>query len=228
MLNEEDKTRIHLEEAYRNEVRKSLEDKNHNSIWEKLWLFLNSSFGLWLFSAILVGGFVDHLKKEDARREEEQKIRERVERLNSEIEFRISQTIQSLYAISDHQHPEVLAEGHREEETMEAARTLLRPATNTSDMKNYQLRAFYPEYSGFSVLALIAELRSYTKDPSQLKQLNQVIQDMSGLDVLLEVEKADLKNPQSVAGVLLDKFVLDRWKDSNFYFLDCGQSKPFC
>ncbi|UII20846.1 hypothetical protein [Fulvivirga ligni] len=53
MLNQSDKERIKAEEIFRNEVRKELEQGKKNS---KFWVFLNSSFGIFILSSVLIGG----------------------------------------------------------------------------------------------------------------------------------------------------------------------------
>jgi hypothetical protein len=52
MLNDDDKIRIRLEESYRTQVRKQAEKEAESK--KKLWAFVNSSFGIWLLSAIFI------------------------------------------------------------------------------------------------------------------------------------------------------------------------------
>ncbi|HYX72818.1 MAG TPA: hypothetical protein VE732_08605, partial [Nitrososphaera sp.] len=55
MLTEDEKEKIKLEEEYRFEVRNQLQTANQKES-SNLWSFLNSSFGLWLLSAIFITG----------------------------------------------------------------------------------------------------------------------------------------------------------------------------
>lgn len=50
MLPEEVKQQIRLEELYRDEVRRELNTKKKNKYWE----FINSSFGIWLLSSVVI------------------------------------------------------------------------------------------------------------------------------------------------------------------------------
>jgi hypothetical protein len=52
MLTYAEHLKIRLEEQFRLEVRKQLEEKKSNP--SRFWTFFNSSFGLWMMSAILV------------------------------------------------------------------------------------------------------------------------------------------------------------------------------
>jgi hypothetical protein len=55
MLSEEDKQRIIQEERFRLEVRKSLAPEKPDAETGQLWKFLNSGFGLWLLSTVVIG-----------------------------------------------------------------------------------------------------------------------------------------------------------------------------
>jgi hypothetical protein len=55
LLSKEEKLRIQLEETYRNEVKKNLENNKRKSFGEKTWSFLNSTLGLWFLSTCVVG-----------------------------------------------------------------------------------------------------------------------------------------------------------------------------
>jgi hypothetical protein len=55
MLTEEEKKRITMEEIFREEVRKDLASKKQKSFFRKLWVFLNTAFGLWFLSTIVIG-----------------------------------------------------------------------------------------------------------------------------------------------------------------------------
>lgn len=55
MILEEDKMRIKNEEIFRAEISKSLEQNQEKTFQQKLWSFVNSSFGLWLLSSVVVG-----------------------------------------------------------------------------------------------------------------------------------------------------------------------------
>jgi hypothetical protein len=52
MLTENDLNRIKSEEIFREEIRKKISEKEKSS---KIWTFLNSSFGIWLLSTVVVG-----------------------------------------------------------------------------------------------------------------------------------------------------------------------------
>ncbi len=55
MITEKDKERIKSEEIFRDEIRKTLSQKELSSPKKKVWGIINSPFGLWLLSTVLVG-----------------------------------------------------------------------------------------------------------------------------------------------------------------------------
>ena len=55
MLTIEEMEKIKSEEIYRDEIRKKLSENKDSSFSKKSWRFLNSSFGIWLLSTVIVG-----------------------------------------------------------------------------------------------------------------------------------------------------------------------------
>ena len=85
MLSDAEQKRIREEELFRREVQKKLDNDSVSFPGRRLWGFVNSSFGLWLLSSVVLGalaflyGYVQdirHAKREAA---------ERVARLKFEI-----------------------------------------------------------------------------------------------------------------------------------------------
>lgn len=71
MLTEEDKTRIRLEEIYRQELRTRLTEKRTRP--EKILFFLNSAFFLWFLSTAVIGTVSFLYAKWDSRKEDERR-----------------------------------------------------------------------------------------------------------------------------------------------------------
>jgi hypothetical protein len=86
MLNKDQMELIREEEVFREEVRKDIEKKRSSvSRRGKLWSFLNSSFGIWLLSSVVLGslGFLYGYIQDTWRVKRD--AQERVSRLRFEI-----------------------------------------------------------------------------------------------------------------------------------------------
>lgn len=91
-LSEEQRSRIHAEEFYRQEVRQQLETKGS-------WLlqFLNSPFGIYVLSSILVSGLTYLYTRHQEELESERRRTEEVLRLEDEISFRERQVTEAIH-----------------------------------------------------------------------------------------------------------------------------------
>jgi hypothetical protein len=225
MLDESERAKIRLEEEYRHEVRNKLQETPTKRVG-RLWTFLNSSFGLWLLSAICITGLgtlyaqrqsdkAEQLKKLELAQVEQLKTQQAIERLDSEIGYRLSQ-IQVRLNTLNHSSPKLKKDG-----VMEVLNSVSQPPG-----KSYF--AAYPEYSNYSLIALVAELRRYVNKEDR-DALRHILADLTGIYVLMEVEEVDLANIMQVAKVINKKFISgSRWFDSGYYFLDCPEEAPLC
>src|SRR5579883_2392325 len=87
MLNDTEKERIRLEEFYRNEIRESISASKGSP----LWTFLNSTFGVWLLSALFVSGIGAAYTKYQEKSADRRRTQEATERLDLELGYRFSQ-----------------------------------------------------------------------------------------------------------------------------------------
>jgi hypothetical protein len=229
MLTNDDKEKIKLEELYRIEICQQLKEKSHPR--SRVWLFLNSTFGLWLLSAILVtwAGMLytqsqnrrsEALRKQETERAEELKQRELVERLDLEIGYRFSQFQIHLTSLVNRwgpsNHPFPFQPGKGEKDVKDIIDSLSRPASNMCP-------PLYEEFESLSTLALIAELRRHVQ-PQERNELDKVIADLSGVYIFLDVSKVKLSDVYGVGSAVFDGLTLQRWRQGRFYFSDC----PFC
>lgn len=223
MLTDLEKEKIRLEETYRNEVKGLLQKKgNKKSFLDKIISFLNTSLGLWLLSAIFVSGGVKLYEDYKANSDDIKKTNEAIAKLDLEISYRYSRLLVNLYELTDKNPDTVkLSKSYNVDDVKKVALSL-RNSNNT--MGDY----FYPEYSNLSLLALLAEEKRYLSHLNKDKgDLNQVISDITGLEVFYEVQKADFSDVRKIAISIEDKLILDRWKDNGFYFLDGNDYNPF-
>jgi hypothetical protein len=222
MLDDNEREKIELEERYRFEIRNKLEENTKNRSPSRLWAFVNSSFGLWLLSAIFISGIgtiytqvqnsrAERLKKEEVIRAEALKTKELIDRLDLEIGYRLSQVQIRLYSLRAVNDATLIGDVNK---------SLSRPPQG-------EFFSLYPEFSSFSLLALMAELRRHVPEKDR-KELDQVLADLTGIDVLIEVEGVNRSSAEQVASLILKKFRLERWQKTQFYFLECLASSPFC
>jgi hypothetical protein len=229
-LDEPTKSRLWMEERFRAEVRAQLERQASKDIQGKWIKFLNSSFGLWILSALFISGagslytqwhttHQEVQKKAEQRRSEEQRLLELHARMKSEIAHRMSQALIRLSDVADPRNQERLRKGY----TPKDVKIILEDfATGTG----LRLAPLYPDLSNQSTLAMALEVSESTAE-NRAGTLKRAVEDLSGLSVLMEVEKAPLSNPFRVAAALQKRFDALRFTDS-FYFLDCNEEGPFC
>jgi hypothetical protein len=231
-LNKTQKTKVELEEKYRYEIRKQLEESKQleqskkPSFGKRIWEILNSSFGLWLLSAIFITGVgtlytqyqnnkTEEAKKAEATKAEEAKKKELIERLDLEIGYRFSQVqiqLNSLVNTKDDNY--TLLPGKSESDV----RTIIDSMAQTSGGSIIPL---YQEFSSLNLVALIAELRRNVPQ-SEKDEIDQVLAHLSGIYIHLNVEKVALSDVYGVAKIVFKDLILGRWKDSKFYFTDCA------
>lgn len=144
MLPDDVKHRIRAEEIYREEVRAKLRDPS--TAGTRAWAFLNSSFGMWVLTTVLVGlatwGFT-------AWRDSVTRASERstvVRRLDTEIATRLDRFVIRMSHL------------HSARQFGDALEALDRPDDNL-----YASSA-YPEYARRSLLSLARELREYVSE----------------------------------------------------------------
>ena len=198
--------------------------------YPRLWPLLNSSFGLWFLSSVVVGGLGavythnqneknEALKKLEFTQAEDANRRRLIEKLDLEIAFRLSNAISQLAATTD---------GNERCSTVGAKTGCpsVQRAINSVFRSRTSFPTMFPEFSNHSILALVAELKPLVPIDEQRK-LRDVLSDMSGIYTMLLVAGAPLTDPKKVARAIQSKLVLPRW-DQGFYYLDCRGDDPFC
>jgi hypothetical protein len=228
MLTEEERQRIRLEEQYRLEIRKQIEQEKPKS--SRLWTFLNSTFGLWLLSAVVitwagtlytqsVSRRIEAQKVQDTAKAEIAKNKDLVERLDLEIGYRLSQVqIHLVSLVTDWGKTKHLT--FRADKGKKDVREVIDSLSQPSDKKFPPL---YQEFSSLSTLALIAELRRHVP-LEQKDELDEVLANLSGVYIFLDVRKVRLADVYGVGNALDKGLMLGRWRAAKFYFSEC----PFC
>lgn len=209
MLTDQDKSRIRDEEVYREEVRKSLEPPRSRAAG--VLAFLNTSFGMWLLSSVVLAGVVagyTHVA-ERARRAEER--RTRVEKLDFEIEWRLSQFIGFAEQVSKQQAGKD-----------ELKQRWLLAKGPPSALKG--LVCIHPEFADRNLVSLMVELRSLVDTDGERSAIRWATACVHA-DTIFAPDGAD--DVKQVMRALHEKVLLPRWRTIAPY-TDCAPASPFC
>ncbi len=218
-LTTEEIDRIRFEEILRAEIRAKIDEEAKSTKTKKpIWDFVNSTFGIWLLSAIFVSGagaIFTQYQQENAEREK--KI-DTIEKLDLEIGYRFSQVLLRLYELSDKGAPMANLKTGKTETDVKKVLEILHESPSRS------ITTLYPEYDKLGLPSLLAELKRHTTDKGEREKIDHSLAALVGQNI----ENKDLSNLNSRAGLILDSLMLKRWKSAAFYFTDCPGSAPFC
>lgn len=236
MLSDENKEVIREQEMFRKKIRDEPSPLKTISTKERAWEVLNSNFGIWLLSAVLLSGlgslYTRHQADVDAARKnaefeqtESRRLNELRERLRLEISFRLSTALSHLNEIDKAQNLSAI-EGQRRY-IQAALAPLAFPASDLKYLPNDSIAPLFPEFKAYSGIALIAELRRHESD-AQKELLKKVITKTSGLISEVYGEKSiGAHTAREVGALLLNKMRDPAW-NNGFPFTDCPDQNPFC
>ena len=207
-LTPEKREQIRLEEEYRHEVRSALAEKDKPKE-SRLWKFLNSGFGLWLCSAVILSGGTFIYTQYSEAREAEEKRQKAVEALDLEIAYRLSNALAKLglaqLEYDDNLHDKSKSPqetlNQQRQQTIAAAHQLYYAPAGT-------FPPLYPEYAKYGLPTLITELRRNERDVKALKALQGVLRN-----VMADAadETAELP-PKNWIERIRQRYVLPRWE----------------
>lgn len=177
MLSEEEKAKIKAEEIFRQAVRAELERQRQpekESSSKKLWRVLNSSFGLWFLSTIVLGivvtGYTKWQEKLWAAKRDQQTIMQ----IDIEVALRLNHFRSTINnSVSQKQFVAALA------------------ALEKSSNDLFSIYSF-PEYERRSVQALLIELELFVP-------IDQKAEIKNALRGMHELKKIWLRNSQNVS-----------------------------
>lgn len=216
-LTDAERDHIRLEESYRREVQAELAaPKAPPTKLSRLTDFFDSKMGFWLLTSLLVwpvGQYVDHLvarhKAAEESRAQAELNKNRVDRIDLELSYRISTASIQLRAATD--HAGVVA--------------ALRPLASVSQQDSPPL---FPEFKDYSALALLAEARRISGSLVDKEVLKASLTRIHLLVRAVENESAErARSPVSVAAELRASVSQPRWQ-TGFFYSDCTEANPFC
>ena len=103
MLNGRERNRIREEEIYRSAVREEIAELSTKTTGKKFYGFLNSPFGLWILTSIILGlfsfGYTQYQRSKDTQ--------QRIQKIDAEILARIRSARMAFYTNSDRPFKEI-------------------------------------------------------------------------------------------------------------------------
>jgi FlaG/FlaF family flagellin (archaellin) len=155
MLLEEEKNRIRAEEIFRYEVRREIEARRpKDSGGKRLWSLVNSTFGVWLLSSVVLGGLTFAYTTYQQQSAEKMRKAQAERRLKEEISGRVSNGLATM------RQNRIRIERGEQGRTMEAVyNEAIGFLDNrvTSDSYTYDFST-YPEYKQRNFHSLTIEL----------------------------------------------------------------------
>jgi hypothetical protein len=154
LLSEDEKQRLHAEEAYRLEIRKQIEAlEPKRSFKARFWMGLNAPFVLWLLSSVIVGLFGLVFSNYQAQRADKLNKSNHIRMLDAEITSRIDEARSTISAFQVS-----LAEGFsRYQNSM--FYFAVEQALNAAHGEHSQA-VLYPEFKDRTFPSLLIELSS--------------------------------------------------------------------
>ncbi|GAA0894806.1 hypothetical protein GCM10009122_44880 [Fulvivirga kasyanovii] len=176
MLSEEEKNKIRAEEMYRVEVRQQLEeDKSGKKKGGKLLSFLNSNFGSFLLSTVIVGSisvlYSNHQEK--MKKIEAEKLQAHAnlliqDKLQTELSHRLNTISTITDTLPDYQSKDIYLAYH--------GSSIANDPLIKAQFFNF--KSHYIEYSNWSAIRLVSELQKYNDSP-HLKKLKLLLNDIN-------------------------------------------------
>jgi len=178
-----------------------------------VWKFLNSSFALWLLSAVFITGVGSAFAQWQAQVAEDRKNKEQIERIDLEISYRFAQLLVQL----DDLRASKLGDGER-------AKEVARLYDGFREQSSSTIGFLYQDYKGWGVLALQAEERRLLSGAER----DQVDNTIAALAMKKSLAEESRSSNLEEAGASLLGLMAPRWKTTRFAFVDCPVQKPFC
>lgn len=185
MITEEDKERIMSEEIFRDEIRKSLREKEQDSFRKKTWKLINSPIGLWLLSTVFVGSIVYFYNDTKLKNEILANNAATLHKLETETSNRLQQFRLSL----SNQNPASIYYENEELAYMIDGTLLI----NGSLAQKKPVYVF-PEYKERTMNSLLYEIERLTIDKKQVSSIKEARIILSKIQTnLMNIE--DLPSP---------------------------------
>lgn len=180
MLTNEEMERIKSEEIYRDEIRKKLNENEQSSFPKKSWKFINSSFGIWLLSTVVVGLVVYLYNDNKLKNEISTNNAATIQKLETETSNRLQQFKVTLL----NQEPSKIYYQKKELAYMIDG-VLIIDGTYSSEKPIY----IFPEYKERTMNSLLYEIGRLSKDKNRISTITEARKLLSTIqNSLLKME----------------------------------------
>jgi hypothetical protein len=181
-----------------------------------LWTFLNSSFGLWLLTAIFVTGIGSLYTKFQGDVAAQRADSERAAKEDIEISYRYSQL---LVFLAD------LRSSLRRTDTDESQQRIKETLWSAMQAGPGIYNGVYSEFDKYSLLSLEVDFRR------TLHSIGYAGNDLDALDKsishIASLSTENQTDPAKAAASIL-RAILPRWKNTGFPYVSCSEESPFC
>lgn len=209
MLDEKEKLHILEEERYRVEIRRQLEEKKPVTKSGKIWTFVNSSFGIWLLSTVIIG-LATFLYGQYQTKIDRSKLHSDLKRkLNVEISYKINsfyqatKTCQSSSSFNENMFEDLpYYVGTRQSRSEETPITYI-----FTEFKGRTLKSLFFEYGSLLEEEESIETNNASKKMDYiLSNIDRVLQQLNQ-DYLKDENYLKDKNKQKYYKSIVDKYI---------------------
>ena len=232
MLSEEEINKLKEEERLRFEIRSSLSSAKKNGLWE----FLNSAFGLWVLSTIVVGSlsygitsYLNYLQKQRTAKMEvaqaHQRLETKIQRLDIEIESRLSQFLAELEKFKD-------PSGYvfRQNADLKDIHDLWDKLKRAPVNRDGQITSNYEEYRHSSLVSLVIELDEALEQFPEIHdypaEKGESLKDVANSIISNRIFWNNASTLMDIWKTFKESIITSRW-NGRFPYTDCVEH-PFC
>lgn len=163
MLSEEEKVKIKEEEIFRIEVKNSLENPPKKN---KASTLINSAFGIWFLSTIVIGLFTFFFNEYNINQKESKERNTKIKQLDLEIESRISQFWVHLYPVVNHEDTTLPLKQGVSFDTVKVFWEVFKNSPSSNPKLAYSI---FKDYESRTTISLMVELSRLLKDKYQIE-----------------------------------------------------------
>jgi hypothetical protein len=197
MITEEDKKRIKIEEIFRAEIRESFKKTGNEPFRKKAWNLLNSPFGLWMLSTVVVGLVVYFYNDIKMKGEISSNNASTIHKLSTEANYRLQKFRLSLSQQN---------EANLYYEDTELAYMIDGTLINDGSLSPEKPIYIFPEFKERTMHSLLYEMERLTKDKKQASSIKEARNILSKIrNKLLDLEerpKLEFSRSQHVSSIV--------------------------
>lgn len=196
MPTEIEKSKINVEEIYRDEIRKLLKEQKHRS--NVVWTFLNSGLGIWFLSTIILGLFTYSYNEYKENRKSNAEKETKIKQLDLEIENRISQFWVHLEPLIKRDYKNVIDSNFalKDEVPYDTINTLWEAFKNPPTFNPRLITTIFKDNEDRSTISLLIELETLLGEKYKLSKNHN-----TGIDAEQRFSKNELSERREIKNI---------------------------